>query len=61
VPPRDPLELYDEACCAFAYEATSRPHGKDVAALVDEEYNEGDDDDDDDDDDDGNDEDFDLE
>ena len=47
VPPRDPLALYDEACAAYEYDATSRPHGKGKAMEEDEDYIEDDDDEDD--------------
>jgi len=49
VPPRDPLALYDEACAAYADDATSRPHGKGKATEDDDEYQEEEDDEDDDD------------
>jgi hypothetical protein len=34
VPPRDPMELYNEACVAYANEASSRRHGKSTAAPL---------------------------
>jgi hypothetical protein len=63
VPPRDPMEPYDEACRAYADEGSSCHHGKTTAAPEDDEYREEDDDDDDDDnnDDGGDDEDYDIE
>jgi hypothetical protein len=65
VPPRDPMQLYDEACAAYADEASSRRRGKSTVPPADEDYIQEDDEDDDDDDgddgDDGGDEDFDDE
>jgi hypothetical protein len=60
VPPRDPMQLYDEACAAFMDEASSRRRGKSTSAPEDEDYIQEDDaDDDGDDGDDGDDEDYD--
>jgi hypothetical protein len=42
------MELYNEACAAYADEASSYPHGKSTAVPVEEEYIEEEDDDDDD-------------
>jgi hypothetical protein len=42
------MELYNEACVAYADEASSCRHGKSTAAPVDEEYIEEEDDNDDD-------------
>jgi hypothetical protein len=62
VPPRDPMQLYDEACATYADEASSCRHGKSTAPPADEDYIQEDDDDDDGDDgDDGDDEDYDDE
>jgi hypothetical protein len=56
------MQLYDEACAAYADEASSRHHGKSIAPPADEDYIQEDDDDDDGDDgDDGDDEDYDDE
>jgi hypothetical protein len=49
------MQLYDEACAAYADEASSRRHGKSTAPPADEDYIQEDDDDDDDDGDDGDD------
>jgi hypothetical protein len=38
VPPRDPMQLYDEACVAFADEASSCRRGKSTAPPEDEDY-----------------------
>ena len=38
VPPRDPLELYDEACEAYEDAIASRPHGQSKATAEDEDY-----------------------
>jgi hypothetical protein len=60
VPPRDPMQLYDEACVAFADEASSCRRGKSTAPPKDEDYIQEDDaDDDGDDGDDGDDENYD--
>jgi hypothetical protein len=47
------MELYNEACAAYANEASSRRHGKSTAAPIEEEYIEEEDDDNDDNGDDG--------
>ena len=44
VPPYDPLALYDEACEAYEDDVASRPHGKSMAIVEDEDYIEEDDD-----------------
>jgi hypothetical protein len=56
VPPRDPMLLYDEACAAYADEASSRRQGKSTAPPADEDYIQEDDDSDE-----GDDEDYDDE
>jgi hypothetical protein len=56
------MQLYDEACAAYADELSSRRHGKSTAPPEDEDYIQEDDDDDDGDGgDDGDDEDYDDE
>jgi hypothetical protein len=50
------MQLYDEACAAYADEASSRRHGKSTAPPADEDYIQEDDDGDE-----GDDEDYDDE
>jgi hypothetical protein len=49
------MQLYDEACAAYADKASSHRRGKSTAPPADEDYIQEDDEDDDDDDDDGDD------